>query len=585
MFKRLVTFVLILSTASVAAAQVSVSVVPTNRNASLGSVLTASVVVSGLGNGTAPSIGAFDIDLDFDPAVLDLQSVDFGSELGDIGLGEATAGSIETAMSVNPFEVSLLPSATLLANQPSTFTLFTVTFKAVGLGSSALDLSITALGDEEGDPLQATVTDGSVAVAPVPAPTASPFGLALLVVALLAVAVAARRRSAWLAVALVLALAAGAARVGAITPVGDVDNDGDVDLDDLNLVLAARNLPASGPSDPRDIDGDGTITVLDARKLALLCTNALCAITAPPTPTATPTTTATSTPTSTPTSTATETSTASPTGTPTATPTATPTNTATASPTTTATLTPTGTPTSTPTISPTVTPTGTPTLTPTISPTVTPTSTPTLTPTISPTVTPTGTPTLTPTISPTMTPTAAPTDTPAPAQRIVFITSSNFDGNLGGRAGADTKCQTAATNAALGGTFRAWISDASGSPAGDATFTKSADPYVTVNGDTIADSYADLTASNIGVILDHAINIDENGNTSSATFAWSATTYTGGPRFLNANPALDTCNNWTSNSAGTTFAWSGAPSLTSFQWTEGGQVGCQTALPLYCFEQ
>ncbi len=52
--------------------------------------------------------------------------------------------------------------------------------------------------------------------------------------------------------------------------VGDCDADGDVDQDDLNLVLVARNQPASGPYDPRDLDGDGMITALDARKLVLI---------------------------------------------------------------------------------------------------------------------------------------------------------------------------------------------------------------------------------------------------------------------------------------------------------------------------
>jgi len=52
---------------------------------------------------------------------------------------------------------------------------------------------------------------------------------------------------------------------------------GDVDRDDLNIILAARNTPASGPDDPRDLDGDGMITALDARKLVTLCTRPRCA--------------------------------------------------------------------------------------------------------------------------------------------------------------------------------------------------------------------------------------------------------------------------------------------------------------------
>ena len=51
---------------------------------------------------------------------------------------------------------------------------------------------------------------------------------------------------------------------------GDVDSDGDIDRDDLALILSARRTSASGSDDPRDLDGDGRISVLDARKLILL---------------------------------------------------------------------------------------------------------------------------------------------------------------------------------------------------------------------------------------------------------------------------------------------------------------------------
>ena len=58
--------------------------------------------------------------------------------------------------------------------------------------------------------------------------------------------------------------------------VGDIDGDTDVDVDDLALILAARGTPAS-PPDPLDLDGDGTITVLDSRVAAACCTRPLCA--------------------------------------------------------------------------------------------------------------------------------------------------------------------------------------------------------------------------------------------------------------------------------------------------------------------
>jgi len=57
----------------------------------------------------------------------------------------------------------------------------------------------------------------------------------------------------------------------------DVDADGDVDRNDIGLIFAARNTPASGPDDPRDADGDGIITVLDGRTCSQQCTRASCA--------------------------------------------------------------------------------------------------------------------------------------------------------------------------------------------------------------------------------------------------------------------------------------------------------------------
>ncbi|MGA9724951.1 MAG: hypothetical protein WBQ86_21020 [Candidatus Binatus sp.] len=48
-----------------------------------------------------------------------------------------------------------------------------------------------------------------------------------------------------------------------------------------------------------------------------------------------------------------------------------------------------------------------------------------------------------------------PTATASPVFNTVFVTSNDFDGNLGGQTGADADCAAAATGAGLSGTFKA----------------------------------------------------------------------------------------------------------------------------------
>jgi len=56
----------------------------------------------------------------------------------------------------------------------------------------------------------------------------------------------------------------------------DIDGNGVVDRNDISAIFAARGTQAL-PGDPRDTDGDGLITVNDARYCTLRCTNYKCA--------------------------------------------------------------------------------------------------------------------------------------------------------------------------------------------------------------------------------------------------------------------------------------------------------------------
>jgi hypothetical protein len=89
-----------------------------------------------------------------------------------------------------------------------------------------------------------------------------------------------------------------------------------------------------------------------------------------------------------------------------------------------------------------------------------------------------------------------------PTYKTVFITSSVYDGDLGGAEGADSICQTEARSGGAklaGKIFKAWIS---GGLAEDLTmrgrvFTRSSLPYHRVDGVKVADDYADLLDGSI----------------------------------------------------------------------------------------
>jgi hypothetical protein len=58
----------------------------------------------------------------------------------------------------------------------------------------------------------------------------------------------------------------------------DVDVDGDIDAWDLAAILKALGRKASGPTDPRDFDGNGRIMLIDFARCASRCTRTYCAV-------------------------------------------------------------------------------------------------------------------------------------------------------------------------------------------------------------------------------------------------------------------------------------------------------------------
>ncbi len=173
----------------------------------------------------------------------------------------------------------------------------------------------------------------------------------------------------------------------------------------------------------------------------------------------------------------------------------------------------------------------------------------------------------------------------APIHLLVFTTSQTYTGALGGLSGADTTCQSLATQANLPGTYKAWLSDATGTPV--TRFTHSTVPYTLVDGTTVvANDWSGLIS---GTLL-HAIDKSESGGApgkdnsglslpTGVTLVWTSTKYDG---TLVPNT---TCANWTSSSSSNPSEW-GRDDATDVNWSQWASSGsCGWLAPLMCFQQ
>ena len=170
----LTTILLSLFFATSAAANITLTIKPAVQTVPLGNTVDVAVNVSGLSEMTAPSMGAYDLDVLFDPSILSFHSIAFVSQL-DLSIQGSVRDYDDSTMGVlNAYEVSLESTLNLNSSQSGNFDLFTLTFDTLAQGFSNLDISVTALGDAGGMPLFCDVIGARISV--IPAPTAFMLG-------------------------------------------------------------------------------------------------------------------------------------------------------------------------------------------------------------------------------------------------------------------------------------------------------------------------------------------------------------------------------------------------------------------------
>jgi hypothetical protein len=155
-------FLLVTTTANAA---IILSAVPSTSTAAAGEIVQIDIVIDGLTAGAADSLGAFDIEVDFDATALSVDSFSVGSLLGDFDFFEAIDDSfVDLGGIVNLAVLSFLFDDELDALQPASFVLATIIFSVdtLDVGSSTdIAFGSIVLSDAFGDLL--TVDDSIIA--------------------------------------------------------------------------------------------------------------------------------------------------------------------------------------------------------------------------------------------------------------------------------------------------------------------------------------------------------------------------------------------------------------------------------------
>ena len=160
-------------------------------------------------------------------------------------------------------------------------------------------------------------------------------------------------------------------------------------------------------------------------------------------------------------------------------------------------------------------------------------------------------------------------------RRVMFVTSTDFKGDLGGLSGADTKCVTAATAAGLknAGSFKAWLSSEGNGPA-TRLDTAYQGMYVLTDGTPVAENgWTDLTD---GELL-HAVDLTETKMQVDSA-PWTNT------RIDGTSAGENDCDGWNDLGAMKKGAF-GFTAATDATWTDAMDTApCSAPSPLYCIE-
>lgn len=174
---------------SVDASAISIDLIPNHTNIAVGDQLALQVKISNLSDSNAPSLGVYDLDLNFNNNLFSFSHLIWGdnvigNQLDLSGSGSAQTSTVNSGI-INLFELSFDDIDSLNNLQAGEFTLFTLLFDAIAIGSGNFSIGNNIFGDAVGDLLTIDrFSDAQINISSVPVPEPSSL---LLLLGMLAV--------------------------------------------------------------------------------------------------------------------------------------------------------------------------------------------------------------------------------------------------------------------------------------------------------------------------------------------------------------------------------------------------------------
>lgn len=166
-------FVLSLSL-SLNANAISIDLIADQTAVNVGDSVAVQVRISGLNDASAPSLGVYDVNFNYDASLFNFSSIVWGDSTLGNQLDLSGFGSLQDSSSglgwLSALEISFDYAADLELLQAGEFTLFSVLLNAIAIGSGNFSLTTSVFGDAYANELSidtfngTTVNVGSVSV-------------------------------------------------------------------------------------------------------------------------------------------------------------------------------------------------------------------------------------------------------------------------------------------------------------------------------------------------------------------------------------------------------------------------------------